>query len=67
MDNSLIDRLEVSLLAADKHGMCFIHVGELKEAIEALKPKYECKHSVPLDWACNACSDSGNDPRLAHD
>ena len=23
----------------------------------------ECKHGIPLDWNCNACSDSGYDPR----
>ena len=22
-----------------------------------------CRHGVPLDWNCNACSDSGNDER----
>lgn len=25
----------------------------------------ECRHYMPLDWNCNACSDSGNDPRKA--
>ena len=23
----------------------------------------ECRHGVPLDWNCNACADSGKDPR----
>ncbi len=23
----------------------------------------ECRHGVPLAWNCNACSDSGDDPR----
>lgn len=23
----------------------------------------ECKHGMPLDWNCNACSDSGINPR----
>ena len=23
----------------------------------------ECRHGVPLGWNCNACADSGKDPR----
>ena len=37
----------------------FAQIKELASMIEVI----DCRHGMPLSWSCNACSDSGDDPR----
>ncbi len=44
------------------------HCDRLKAILSTLEKvrdgqQTECRHGVPLAWNCNACSDSGDDPR----
>lgn len=37
------------------------------ERAELIEEEFTCRHHVPLNHCCNACSDSGKDPRKGYE
>ena len=72
---NLYDAINEMMAPLGTHGMIYAKDDRVTAVMDALHDidggvplpqSSECKHGESLEGCCNACADSGNDPRNGH-